>query len=180
MEARRYIPRYTAADYEQWEGSWELWDGVPVAMTPSPGFRHQSLGVSLVRQIGDELDRRDACDCRVVYETDWRIAEDQIVCPDVAVCCPGDEPDWIRTPPLLIVEILSPSTAFKDRSAKRALYESQGVRTYVMADPATRSLEVLTLGDAGAYGDVPVADDRVTLAVREGCSIELRVSDLWT
>lgn len=40
-QAIRYIPTYTVADYERWEGEWELWDGVPVAMSSAPIFRHQ-------------------------------------------------------------------------------------------------------------------------------------------
>lgn len=38
--APRYEPRYTIADWRQWEGCWELWNGLAVAMTPSPFGRH--------------------------------------------------------------------------------------------------------------------------------------------
>ena len=27
-------------DYQQWEGAWELWNGVAISMTPSPFGRH--------------------------------------------------------------------------------------------------------------------------------------------
>jgi len=30
------LPRYTYEDYKLWEGDWELLEGVPSAMAPSP------------------------------------------------------------------------------------------------------------------------------------------------
>lgn len=39
----RYIPRYTIDDYQHWEGDWELIDGVPIAMTPSPFGHHERI-----------------------------------------------------------------------------------------------------------------------------------------
>jgi hypothetical protein len=38
---RKFIPRYTVADYRQWQGDWELLDGVAVSVTPSPFGIHQ-------------------------------------------------------------------------------------------------------------------------------------------
>ena len=31
-----YVETYTYEDYKRWEGDWELIDGVPLAMAPSP------------------------------------------------------------------------------------------------------------------------------------------------
>ena len=28
----RYTPRYSVSDYQLWEGDWELWDGIAIAM----------------------------------------------------------------------------------------------------------------------------------------------------
>ncbi len=39
--ALKYIPNYTLTDYRRWEGDWELWDGIPVSMSPSPFGTHQ-------------------------------------------------------------------------------------------------------------------------------------------
>jgi hypothetical protein len=41
--AHQYAPRYTIDDYSTWKGDWELWDGVAIAMTPSPFGRHQQV-----------------------------------------------------------------------------------------------------------------------------------------
>ena len=51
--------------------------------------------------------------------------------------------------PDLVVEILSPSTAERDRTFKRALYARHGVKEYWLVDPAARTIAVLMLGEDG-------------------------------
>lgn len=41
MLQEQHIPRYSYADYAQWEGNWELINGYPHAMSPSPALKHQ-------------------------------------------------------------------------------------------------------------------------------------------
>jgi Uma2 family endonuclease len=48
----------------------------------------------------------------------------------------------IHGAPDLIVEVLSPSTASKDRGHKRKLYEKCGVREYWIVSPESSSIEV--------------------------------------
>ena len=52
--------------------------------------------------------------------------------------------------PDLVVEILSPSTAGRDRTLKRALYAKHGVQEYWLVDPDARTVTVLRL-DANAF-----------------------------
>ena len=61
--------------------------------------------------------------------------------------------DNVQGPPDLVVEILSPSTAERDRTFKRALYARYGVREYWLVDPDTRTVTVLLLDD-GAFVEV--------------------------
>ena len=51
--------------------------------------------------------------------------------------------------PDLVVEILSPSTAARDRTVKRALYARHGVNEYWLVDTDARTIAVLLLGDQG-------------------------------
>lgn len=176
MEAVEYNPHHTIDDYQQWEGDWELWSGVPVAMSPSANKSHQRVARNLLLQIQQQLSADGNCPCEALFELDWHIDKDTVLRPDIAVECQPDDLPVITRPPALIVEVLSPATADKDRTAKRRKYAEQGVPYYLMADPQQRSLEVLRLGD-GAYQPV-AADQEISLHGR--CRIRLDTAALWS
>src|SRR5689334_1758391 len=116
MRALKYSPpTYTVADYNMWEGDWELIDGLPYSMSPSPIRAHQRFGAIVINQISNSLEsnKRSSRDCDVVYELDWIINDTTVVRPDIAVVC-DNAGDFITSPPALIIEILSPATALKD------------------------------------------------------------------
>lgn len=173
MPALKYIPNYTIDDYRQWEGDWELWDGIPVAMSPSPFGRHQWSSVSIAASIKQQLDAQSCDDCFVLMETDWIIGDRTVVRPDIAVCC-GEFPErFIESAPTLIVEVLSDSTAEKDRHSKRALYESQGVQQYLILDTTAERFQVERLVD-GNYVEQP-NNEPLSIRLHDDCQLELRV-----
>jgi Uma2 family endonuclease len=172
MRQPKYIPHYTVADYQQWEGDWELIDGVPSAMSPSPTSKHQRLARILSRKLEDALQKiKEKCgQCELFYELDWIVNDTTVVRPDIVITCDRVE-DYITTPPVLIVEILSPSSAHKDRLVKMDIYQEYGVKYYLVADPENSSYATYELVN-GRYRE------RVNLrsfAVTDGCSIELDV-----
>jgi Uma2 family endonuclease len=59
------------------------------------------------------------------------------------------EENNIQGAPDLVIEILSPSTADKDRVLKKNIYARFGVREYWIVDPDARSIEVYVARDAG-------------------------------
>lgn len=146
--APRYIPHYTVAEYQQWEGDWELWQGIPVAMAPSPSGPHQRCSLRLARAL---LAAVEAAGCRaeVLQEIDWIISDDTVVRPDVIVIC-GDVPQrHVTQPPAIVAEILSPSTAGRDRNEKLRLFEEQRVNYYLIIDPEHGTVECFQLDQAG-------------------------------
>lgn len=66
--------------------------------------------------------------------------------------------------PLLVVEVLSPSTTAIDRTLKRHVFEQGGVASYWLLDPLEPSLTVLELRD-GAYVEVAHATGRQPVEV---------------
>ena len=59
-------------------------------------------------------------------------------------------PARLEGPPLLAVEVLSPSTRHIDLGSKRLVYEAAEVPAYWLVDPEVPGLTVLEL-DAGRY-----------------------------
>lgn len=172
--APRYQPRYTFSDYCQWEGDWELWNGTAVAMSPSPLGPHERAVAKLVFQIESSLQRH-ACRCATYAGLDWIVQDDTVVRPDVMVVCGSQPGRHLDRPPALAIEVLSDSTAEKDRTAKRALYESTGVSQYLLVDPVTKTIQWLALGADGCYGDRSaelLASDRFEVTLPDGCRIE--------
>ncbi len=78
------------------------------------------------------------------------------IAPDNTRCALLDERTWSGAPDL-VIEILSPSTARRDRDQKYRAYESADVREYWMVEPDADFLEVYLLEDGkfhrlGVYG----------------------------
>lgn len=84
---------------------------------------------------------------------DVRFGPRRLLQPDIVVL-PRDRTVHPRTP-VLVVEVLSPSTSAVDLVLKRHVYEQGGIGSYWLVDPLTPSLTVLELQD-GAYTEVAV------------------------
>lgn len=175
--APRYIPRYTVEDYCRWEGAWELWDGIAIAMTPSPCGKHQRVAARLLYQLqrGIELS---GCRAEAAFETDWIVAEDTVVRPDVVVMCEGIPERYIETTPALVGEILSASTARRDRSFKSDLYQAQGVEIYLVVDPEQSTMEV-GRRDRDGHWTMDLVHDSATIELCDDCQMELKAASLF-
>jgi len=55
----------------------------------------------------------------------------------------------IKGAPDLVVEVISPRTAERDRHYKKTLYARHGVREYWIVDPTEKTVEVYMLGERG-------------------------------
>lgn len=126
---------------------YELLDGT-LLVTPAPSFGHQTCVTSLLvlfhaaRQPGQTV---------LVAPFDVRLSRITVLEPDLLVARRSDiTPARLEAPPLLAVEVLSPSTRSIDLGAKRLAYEAAGVPAYWLVDPDGPSLTVLEL-DAGRY-----------------------------
>lgn len=56
-----------------------------------------------------------------------------------------------RGPPDLVIEVLSPGTARRDRGLKHRLYARRGVAQYWIVDPEADAVEVHRFGDDPAF-----------------------------
>jgi Uma2 family endonuclease len=140
------IPHYTYQDYEKWEGDWELIKGLPYSMAPAPDWKHQDVGGEFVYLFKTAFNRNNTnCGCKVLYECDWLVSSDTVVRPDVMICCEPIEGKYPTNPPVLILEILSPSSVLKDRNTKFNLYQSYGVKYYLIANLSKKEIDFFSL-----------------------------------
>jgi Uma2 family endonuclease len=129
---------------------YELIDGA-LLVTPAPNYRHQTASVNLLVLL------HAACPTglRVLSAPfDVVLADDTGVQPDLLVARRADFTEKnLPVPPLLAVEILSPSTRAIDLLLKRERYERAAVASYWVVDPIEPSLTAWELRDR-AYEQV--------------------------
>ncbi len=135
--------RYTYEDYKNWKDSedWEIIGGKAYSMAPSPMRKHQDIARKLLIKIGNYLEGKP---CKVYYELDVVLSEEDVVKPDIIVVCDKNKLKErnVEGSPDLTIEILSPSTSKRDKGIKYELYKKFGVKEYLIVDPYNLIIEV--------------------------------------
>ncbi|MDP9444864.1 MAG: Uma2 family endonuclease [Actinomycetota bacterium] len=116
---------------------YELVDGTLI-VTPAPSPRHQTAVLALARLLSD----RCPTDCQVfVAPLEVVLADDTVLQPDVIVARRADLTDRdLPAPPVLAVEVTSPSTRRVDLTLKRSRYEAVRCPSFWVVDPDAPSL----------------------------------------
>jgi Uma2 family endonuclease len=128
---------------------YEILDG-EIAVTPAPTPVHQTRVGRLHLLLHDWAGKGPGG--RVyLAPIDVHLAFDTIVQPDLLWIAPGRVKTLVRDTqgiygaPDLVVEVLSPGTASRDRTVKAAVYARHGVREYWLVDESDRSITILAL-----------------------------------
>jgi Uma2 family endonuclease len=121
----------------------ELLDGVHV-VTPAPEYPHQGVLGEFFFALRKALEGQDEL-MVLMSPADIVLSPRTLVQPDVFVI---RKPANVRLTrwrdvgiPLLAIEFLSPSTAARDRGAKRRIYQHAGVAEYWIVDLDARLVE---------------------------------------
>ncbi len=175
--AKKIEKRYTYSDYLTWpdEERWEIINGEAYNMSPAPGVKHQNVVLSFSRIIGNKLSGKS---CRpFIAPTDVVLSKSDVVQPDIFVVC--DEKKIteanIQGVPDLVVEVLSPATALKDKREKKGLYEKSGVKEYIIVDPLEFYAERFLLKE-GRYESPEVFGPKEVLSLQSLDAVEV---PLW-
>ena len=168
---------FTYSDYAAWpeDERWEILDGDAYAMTPAPTIRHQEISGYIYSRFAQFFQGKG---CKpFAAPTDVVFDDRNIVQPDLLVVCDRNKitENNIQGEPDLVVEILSPSTALKDKREKKALYERFGVREYLIVYPLEDLVERFVLAD-GIYGGADLFGWEEVLPVAIFPDLRL---DLW-
>jgi Uma2 family endonuclease len=139
---------------------YEIIDG-ELFVTPSPDPVHTRIAFNLA-----SLLERFVAEHNLGWVTpapvDVLLGEGDYVQPDVVFVRREHRVEitdrGIEVPPDLVVEVLSPSTAFRDRGLKRERYARFGVPEYWIIDPEARRVEVYRLAEDPDHPALVVTD----------------------
>jgi Uma2 family endonuclease len=140
--------RMSVNEFIRWEDGtdtrYELVEGIPVAMAP-PMPEHGMLAVALGSELRSALRPRRPC----IVQAEAGIArperDDTCYIADLAVTCEPPRPgDRLIRDPILVVEILSPSTSVFDRQSKVPDYRRiPSVQEILLIDSESVFAEIL-------------------------------------
>ena len=157
---------------------YELIDG-ELFVNPSPNWVHQRISRRLQRQLEDYFHARAIGE---VFDAplDVILTRHDVLQPDLLVVADGSDTSTrgIEKPPLLVVEVLSPSTRNRDLALKYRRYSELGVAHYWIVDPDRKRVECHRSID-GAFQLIVEAegDTRLEHPVWDGMVLDL--SALW-
>jgi Uma2 family endonuclease len=174
------LPKMTVDEYLAWAegrpGRYELYDGQIFQMAPERA-QHASLKFAMQTALAGAI-RCAGLDCHMLPDgmtvrVDTHTAHE----PDALVYCGEQIPgDYLEVPdPIIVVEVLSPSTRHVDASAKFAGYFSRpSVQHYLIVDSRgrliihhARSQNAGILSQIVSAGAVRLDPPRLEIAVEE-------------
>jgi Uma2 family endonuclease len=130
--------------------------------------RTHELGITLGSSAGYDLPSGDTVEPDISFITNDRLKAG-----------PAPQPGkFVRIVPNLVVEILSPATAQKDRTEKKAIYEANGVEEYWLVDTKRHEITIYTLAGK-RFGRSKVYTARDMLSSRTLKGFTLRLSEIF-
>jgi len=140
------IEYYSYDDYKQWEGEWELIDGIAYSMAPAPMKKHQSIATEIIYNLRSQTE--NCSHCEVLGEIDYKIDDYTTLKPDIVLTCGETNERYLTKAPEIVVEIISKSTARRDEVHKFAIYEKEKVNYYILVYPDDLRAKIYKLKDA--------------------------------
>jgi Uma2 family endonuclease len=154
---------------------WELLDGEPVLMSPQ-SERHQRVVSNLLakcRALGQRKGCAEYPGLGVLNDD----VGDYAPIPDVLVRCGPVGKGGYVTDPVLVAEVLSPSTAANDQGRKLEFYKTiASLRTILIIDPEDRRVENWTRHDNGWSKKITLGAGTVPLAALDS---EIKLAEIY-
>ena len=187
--AKKLNEKFSYADYLSWPYNerWEIIEGVAYDMSPAPSTEHQGISFKLSGILYDFLKDKK---CKAFAAPfDVRLAEtkdeadekiETVVQPDIVVVCDQNKLDkrgCLGTPDIT-VEILSPSTSYKDQTEKLLLYEKHCVKEYWIINPDAKYIMIYHL-EGIKYGKPEYLTENDTLKSMALDGLRIDLSEVW-
>ena len=179
-EFKRWLDERPASDLNHYE----LLHG-RIVMSPPTGWPHGSVGANILAPIVSFVRAHNLGQV-LNSSAGYDLPSGDTVEPDISFIsaarfAAGPAPQFgkfLRIVPNLVVEILSPATAQKDQTEKKAIYAENGVEEYWIVDSKRREITVYALsGKRFGRGLVYTARDTLHSRVLNGFT--LRVNEVF-
>ncbi len=148
-------------------------------VTPAPAPVHQRISRRLLLQLVDCFHARSLGEV-FGAPIDLILGRHDVLQPDLLVVDDATQITrrGVEAAPLLVVEILSASTASRDRGVKARRYAELGVRHYWIVDPEARRLECHR-SRAGAFEVAATAEGDARLVHPDWDGLTVDLAMLW-
>lgn len=159
----------------------ELLDGL-VVKDPSANVLHQRVSRRLQKILEDYFRQVDPGGEVFNAPLDLTLSSYTVVQPDLFYISGRQQAQVLQArvdgAPALVVEILSPSSARKDRLQKLRLYRRAGVEHYWLVDPEAQTFECFALTN-GLYAQVAAGMEEEEVSPEHFSGLTIHLRDLW-
>ena len=185
MEAKSKRQGWTYAEFARLPTSgstrWEVIDG-ELVVTPAPGMRHQRVVTDLVTLLNTFSRANDLGDV-FTGPFDVLFAEGDYMEPDILFVARDHAhlltDRGVEGPPDLVIEVISPSTAARDRGVKLERYRLYGVAEYWVVDPEERTFQVWRLAAGAAEPATLAPGDTLEWTPAPGIRLAIELEELF-
>ena len=146
MNVAKPLKLYTLEEFELIEKeenlTYELIDGV-VMMSPRPALKHQLVAANLhdaISPIVKKLGCYALSEIELALDNDYVVPDMSVICDDVSSLL---EAARYKKAPLIVMEIVSPSSSGRDYMLKRMKYQQLGIEEYWIVSPEEKCIWVI-------------------------------------
>ena len=142
MNVAKPLKLYTLEEFERMANedglNYELIDGM-IMMSPRPALEHQRISGNIYFELRNALKNSH---CKPIQEIDLVLENNNLI-PDLVVICNDDlQGKRYEKVPLIVIEIISPSSASRDYIIKRYKYAQLGIQEYWIVSPEEKCIDV--------------------------------------
>jgi Uma2 family endonuclease len=170
--------RWTYQEYVELDDDkrYEIIEG-ELLMSPAPNFQHQIISRDLGTILWGYVQQKDLGEV-VFAPLDVILDEENVVEPDIVFIAKENlaivHAKGIIGSPDVLIEILSPSSLYRDKYQKKELYERFKVKEYWIVDPANSTIEVFVLQETGyTLFSFAAEKGKIQSKVIEGFEVEI-------
>jgi len=151
-------------------------------MAPAPGSFHQDVSANLHFLLLDHV-RKLRLGKVLAAPLDVILDKQNVVQPDLVFIARANQSiiqsHGITGKPEAVIEIISNASVQRDRIRKKALYERFEIPEYWLVDPASRTIEILTLAE-GRYQPFAFATEKGKIKSQVISGLELDLTEIFS